>query len=239
MKEIKLKPEASRPKVLESAAKAPKTAMREAWLKSKEKTVSELKETPFAGQNEESSNTPANSAANQTVSGMKTATQKGADLTYQGGKKLTQTASRKVREKREASRVIKEAKDAAGQTGKAVKDTVPKTRIKNTAAKTIKGKPQKTVKTARRSIKGVKQGAKSIKTARRSAKAAQAAARTAQKAAQAARAAARAAVEGAKALAKAAAAVVKATIAVVKSLIAAIAAGGWVAVVVILAICLK
>ena len=76
LKEIKLKPETSRPKVLESAARAPKTAMREAWLKSKEKTVSELKETPFAGQNEESSNTPANSAANQTVSGMKTAAQK-------------------------------------------------------------------------------------------------------------------------------------------------------------------
>ena len=242
MKEIKLKPESSRPKVLESAARAPKTAMREAWLKSKEKTVSELKETPFAGQNEESSNTPANSAANQTVSGMKTAAQKGADLTYRGGKKLAQTASRKVREKCEASRVIKEAKDAAGQTGKAVKDTVSKTRIKNTAAKTIKGKPQKTVKTAGRSIKGVKQGAKSVKTAQRSAKAAQktaqAAARTAQKAAQAARAAARAAAEGAKALAKAAVVVVKATIAIVKSLIAAIAAGGWVAVVVILAICL-
>lgn len=50
MKEIKLKPETSRPKVLESAARAPKTAMRETWLKSKEKTVSELKETPFAGQ---------------------------------------------------------------------------------------------------------------------------------------------------------------------------------------------
>ena len=108
MKEIKLKPETSKPKVLESAARAPKTAMREVWLKSKEKTVSELKETPFAGQNEESSNTPANSAANQTVSGMKTAAQKGADLTYRGGKKLAQTASRKVREKREASRVIKE-----------------------------------------------------------------------------------------------------------------------------------
>ena len=86
LKEIKLKPETSRPKVLESAARAPKTAMRETWLKSKEKTVSELKETPFAGQNEESSNTPADSAANQTVSGMKTAAQKGAGP-YLSGRK--------------------------------------------------------------------------------------------------------------------------------------------------------
>ena len=242
LKEIKTKPEGGKPRLLDNAAKAPKTAMKDAWLKSKEKAVSELKATPFASQQGETSNAPANSAGDQMLSGIETAVKKSANLTYRGGKKLAQTASRKVRGKREASRVIKEAKDAAGQTGKAVKDTVSKTRIKNTAAKTIKGKPQKTVKTAGRSIKGVKQGAKSVKTAQRSVKAAQktaqAAARTAQKAAQAARAAARAAAEGAKALAKAAVAVVKATIAVVKSLIAAIAAGGWVAVVVILAICL-
>ena len=85
MKEIKLKPETSKPKVLESAARVPKTAMREAWLKSKEKTVSELKETPFVGQKEESSNAQTNSAATQTASGMKTAAQKSADLTYRGG----------------------------------------------------------------------------------------------------------------------------------------------------------
>ena len=39
---------------LDSAAKAPKTAMKDAWLKSKEKAVSELKGTPFcqpAGRN--------------------------------------------------------------------------------------------------------------------------------------------------------------------------------------------
>ena len=163
MKEIKLKPETSKPKVLESAARAPKTAVREAWLKSKEKTVSELKETPFVGQKEESSNAQTNSAATQTAYGMKTAAPKSADLTYRGGKKLAQTASRKVREKRETSSMIREMKDTAGQTGKAFKETVPKTRIKNTAAKTIKGKPQKAVKTARRSIKGVKKGKKALR----------------------------------------------------------------------------
>ena len=39
MKEIKLKPDISKPKMLESAARSPKIAMREAWLKSKEKTI--------------------------------------------------------------------------------------------------------------------------------------------------------------------------------------------------------
>ncbi|MFR5110604.1 MAG: hypothetical protein ACLTEF_04740 [[Clostridium] leptum] len=50
MKEIKTKPEGGKPKLLESAAKAPKTAMKDLWLKSKEKSVSEIKETPFASQ---------------------------------------------------------------------------------------------------------------------------------------------------------------------------------------------
>ena len=42
--------------LLESAAKAPKTAMKDVWLKSKEKAVSECKETPFASQQGETSN---------------------------------------------------------------------------------------------------------------------------------------------------------------------------------------
>ena len=224
MKEIKQKPEITKPKVLENTVKIPKTATKDLWLKSKEKTVSELRETPFAGQNEESYNAPANRAENQMVSGIETTIQMSADLTYRGGKKLAQTTAKKVRQTRETFRVVKKSKDAADQTEKAAKDTVSKIRAKNTAAKTVKGTPKKTVKTARRSIKGVKQGAKGIKTAQRSAKAArktaQATAKTAQKAAQAARAAARAAAEGAKALAKAVAAVVKATAAAIKSLVA-------------------
>ena len=62
MKEIKTKPEGGKPRLLDSAAKAPKTAMKDAWLKSKEKAVSELKGTPFASQQGETSNAPANSA---------------------------------------------------------------------------------------------------------------------------------------------------------------------------------
>lgn len=58
------------------------------------------------------------------------------------------------------------------------------------------------------------------------------------KAAHAARAAAKGAVVAAKTLAKATAATVKAIIAGVKALVAAIAAGGWVAVAVIIIICL-
>ena len=249
MKEIKTKPEGGKPKLLDKAAKVPKTAMKDLWLKSKEKSISELKETPFASQRGESSNAPANSAGDQMLSGIESAAKKGADLTYRGGKKLAQTTARKVKEKREVSRTRSEAKNAGGKTMEAAKDTASKIRTKNTAAKAIKGKPQKTVKTASRSMKGVKQGAKGIKTAQRSAKTAQQAAKAAQKTAQAtaraaraaahaARAAARATVAGVRAAIRVTAAAVKAAIAAVKGLVAAIAAGGWVAVVIILLICL-
>ena len=62
--------------------------------------------------------------------------------------------------------------------------------------------------------------------------------KTAQRAAQAARAAAKAAVVTVKAIAKATALAIKAIIAGTKALIAAIAAGGWVALIVIVIICL-
>lgn len=249
MKEIKTKPEGGKPKLLDKAAKAPKTAMKDLWLKSKEKTISEIKDSPFASQQEESSNAPANSAADQMVSGTESAVKKSADLTYRGGKKLAQATAKKVREKRESSRLLKGAKDAAGRAGKAAKGTASKIKTKNAVVKGLKGKPAKTVKTASRSVKGVKQSAKGIKTAQRSAKTAQQAAKAAQKtaqttaraakaAAQAAKAAAKAAATGVKAAVKATAAAVKATIAAVKGLIAAIAAGGWVAIVIILLICI-
>lgn len=95
---------------------------------------------------------------------------------------------------------------------------------------------QKGVKTAQATSKAA------IKTAEHTAKATQAAAKAsvkaAQRAAQAARATAKATIVAVKAAVKATIAAVKAIIAGTKALIAAIAAGGWVAVVVILVICL-
>ena len=123
------------------------------------------------------------------------------------------------------------------RAGKAAKNTSSKIRTKNTVAKAVKGKPQKAVKTASRSVKGVKQSARGIKTAQRSAKTAQkttkATARATKAAVHTAKAAAKAAITGIKAAARATAAAVKAAAAAVKSLIAAIAAGGWVAILII------
>ena len=107
------------------------------------------------------------------------------------------------------------------------------------ASSTAKG----TIKTASKSIKTAEKTAKaSIKTTQQAAKAAQrtaqATARAARAAAHATRAAAKAAVTAAKVAAKATIAAVKAIIAATKALIAAIAAGGWIAVLVIVIICL-
>ena len=178
MKEIRTKPEGVKPKVLNSASKIPKAAMKDLWLKSKEKTISEVKGAPFSGQQGETSNAPANSAGDQMLSGMEASVKKGVNLTYRGGKKLAQTTARKIQEKREVSRnlseikstgrnVISESKNIGGEATQSIQKTASAIRSKNLASKVIKRKPQKAVKTVNRSVKGVKQGAKSIKTALR------------------------------------------------------------------------
>lgn len=235
LKEIKTKAEDVKPKLMEHAAKAPKTAAKDLWLKSKEKSISEIKETPFAGQRGESSNAPANNAGDQMLSGTETTAREGASLTYRGGKKLAQATARKIKEKQDFSRTLSEAKHATGKTMDAAQSAASKIRTKHAAVRTVKGKPQKVVKTADRSLKSLKQSVKGIKTAQ---KTAQATAKSAKASAQAAKAAARATVTGVKAAIHVTVTAVKTTIAAVKGLIAAIAAGGWVAVVIILLICL-
>ena len=117
-----------------------------------------------------------------------------------------------------------------------------KTTARN-AEKAVKSTAKGTVKTTEKGIKTAQATSKAaIKTTETSVKTAQAvakaSAKTAQKAAQAAKATAKATAATIKAAAKATVAAVKAIIAAVKGLIAAIAAGGWVAVVVIIVLCL-
>ena len=105
--------------------------------------------------------------------------------------------------------------------------------------KTAKG----SVKTAQKTVKTAEQTARTaIKTSEQAAKVAQktaqALAKAARTAALAAKATAKATVATIKAAAKATVAAVKAIIAGTKALISAIAAGGWVAVVIIIVVCL-
>ena len=123
---------------------------------------------------------------------------------------------------------------AMGQTAKATakgaKGTVKSAqRTVKTAQRTAKG----TVKTAQRTSKTA------IKTADHTARAAQKTAQATAKAAKmTARATAKTAATTAKAAAKGVSATVKAMIASVKALVAAIAAGGWVAILAVVIICL-
>ena len=148
------------------------------------------------------------------------------------GGKAAKTAERTARQtgskgiKTAEKSTTKTIKQSASSAGKKTIKTVGKSG--KTAAKTVKT-AERTAKTA---IKTTKQAAKAAQ------KTAQASAKAAQKAAQAAKATAKAVVAAIKVAVKATVAAVKAIIAGVKALVAAIAAGGWVAVVVILVICL-
>lgn len=117
-----------------------------------------------------------------------------------------------------------------------------KTTARNTG-KAVKSTAKDTVKSAEKSVKTAQSTSKAaIKTTEHTAKAAQkttqASVKAAQKAAQAAKATAKATAHAVKVAVKATIAAVKAIIAGTKALIAVIAAGGWVAVVVIIVICL-
>lgn len=109
--------------------------------------------------------------------------------------------------------------------------------------KNIKLAGKEATKTTQRSVKTAEHTAKaSIKTSQQTAKAAQktaqATVKASQKAAQAAKATAKATANAVKAAAKATIATVKAIIVGTKALVAAIAAGGWIAVVIIMIVVL-
>jgi cell wall-associated NlpC family hydrolase len=138
----------------------------------------------------------------------------------------------------------------SGYTGVTPKGGAMPAETIDTAAKSVKSArkgfketAKGTVKTARKSAKTAGKSAKAaVKTAKQTAKTAQktaqAAAKAAKTAERAARTAAKAAVHTAKAATKAITATVKAAVAAVKGLAALIAAGGWIAVTVILIICM-
>lgn len=172
------------------------------------------------------------------------ASQAGAAHT-QGGSAFVRDRGRRIVE---TARFRRQTVSAANRPATAVRQTAKS--AGRATAKTAKGTvktTQRTVKTAGRSAKAAVKTAEhtsktAIKTAQATAKAsqraAQATAKAARVAAQTARATAKAAATAAKATAKAVAATVKVIIAATKALIAAIAAGGWVAVLVVIVICL-
>lgn len=220
MKSIKTKPAGPKPKMLEDVKRMPHTAMQKAWLASKEKAASGAQDAVSGDSREESLNTPANHAGDQMVESVRSVLQDGTDLAADGGKQLQKTVGRTARQRSSAPRP--ERKSAA--TG-AERLPAAKAGTKNLLPRE---KPH-AARTVRRSAKTSQTTVQS--TAAAAQKTVKAAPSAVQKVTQAAR-------TGTRALLNAAAAAVKATVAAGKSLGAAIAAGGWVAVVIVLLICL-
>ena len=153
--------------------------------------------------------------------------------TRQQGKQTIKTTARN------AEKTVKSTAQSTIKTKEAARTATKGTVKSKEAARAAKG----TVKTAEKGIKTAQTTSKAaIKTTEQTAKAAKAAAKTsvktAQKAAQAAKATAKATAHAIKVAVKATLAAIKAIIAGTKALIAAIMAGGWIAVAVILIICL-
>ena len=186
--------------------------------------------------------TGTETAAHEAVHGLDKAGRKGMKATKENISKAKDYFQRRKtdlpkKQAKDAMRRVRRSADATQKTIKTV-DRSGKT-IKQTAKSTGKAAvktTQKTIKTAEQTVRTtVKTTQAAAKTAQ---KTAQATAKAAKTAAQTARAAAKATAAGIKAAVKATAAAVKAIIAGTKALIAAIAAGGWIAVVVIIIICL-
>ena len=195
-------------------------------------------------------------ASDKVERGMDTAVHEGIHQFDKAGRKGLKDTKENVKkakdgidrfkEKRAEQSLKKQTQNIGNKTIKTAEKSAEKT-VKQSATsagkKTIKTVGKGTGKAATKSVKTAEQTAKTaIKTTQQAAKAAQktaqASAKAAQKAAQAAKATAKAVVAAAKVAVKATVAAVKAIIAGTKALVAAIAAGGWVAVVIIIVICL-
>ncbi|MDD4493967.1 MAG: CHAP domain-containing protein [Eubacteriales bacterium] len=166
--------------------------------------------------------------------------QKTADHFKQTADTLMGNAQRTQKSAEQAKNAVTNANRTLQQTRQAGRTSI---KALKQSGKDAKATGKGTVKTVKKSIKTTERTAKAaVKTAQQTAKVAQQSAKSAAKsaklAAQASKAAAKATVATAKAAAKATAALVKATIAAVKGLVALIAAGGWIAVLVIIIICL-
>ena len=230
-------------KVIDKSAVAAER-MKDAYVRTKDKAEHGV----FAAES-----SPEEYAADRTLTGTETAAHEAVRALDKVGRKGVKTTKENISkakdyfQRRKIDLPKKQAKDAMRRVRRSA-DSAQKTiktvdRSGKTIKQTAKSPGKAAIKTTQKTIKTAEQ------TARTTIKTTQAAAKTAQKTAQAtakaaktaahtARAAAKATAAGIKAAVKAAAAAAKAIIAGTKALIAAIAAGGWIAVVVIIVICL-
>ena len=229
-------------KVIDKSAVAAER-MKNAYVRTKDKAEHSV----FAAES-----SPEEYAADRTLTGTETAAHEAVHGLDKAGRKGVKTAKENISkakdyfQRRRTDLPKKQAQDSMRRVRRSADATQKTIKTVDRSGKTIKQTAKSTgktaVKTTQKTIKTAEQTARTtIKTTQAAAKTAQetaqATAKAAKTAAQTARAAAKATAAGIKAAVKATAAAVKAIIAGTKALIAAIAAGGWVAVVIILVIC--
>ena len=217
--------------------------MKQTYIVSKEKVENAVKTD---------SNSPEEYADEKIEKGIDEITHDGAYLFDKEGRKgLKDTKEnydkvkdgiQRFKQQRTERTLRKQSSSTAIKTVDTSEKTI-KQSVASAGKKNIKFAGKEATKTAQKSVKTAEHTAKTaIKTSRQTAKTtqktAQAAAKASQKAAQAVKATAKATAATVKAAAKATVAAVKAIIAAVKSLLSAIIAGGWVAVVVVILLCL-
>ena len=230
-------------KVIDKSAVAAER-MKDAYVRTKDKAEHGI----FAAES-----SPEEYAANRTLTGTETAaheTVHGLDKFGRKGVKTTKENISKAKDyfqRRKTDLPKKQAQDAMRRVRRSADATQKTIKSVDRSGKAIKQTAKSTgkaaVKTTQKTIKTAEQTARTtIKTTQAAAKKAQktvlTTAKAAKTAAQTARAATKATAAGIKAAVKATTAAVKAIIGGTKALIAAIAAGGWIAVVVIIVVCL-
>ena len=218
--------------------------MKDAYVRTKDKAEHGV----FAAES-----SPEEYAADRTLTGTETAAHEAAHGLDKVGRKSVKATKENISkakdyfQRRKTDLPKKQAKDAMRRVRRSADTTQKAIKTVDRSGKTIKQTAKSTgkaaVKTTQKSIKTAEQTArttikKTQAAAKTAQKTAQATAKAAKTAAQTARATAKATAAGIKAAVKATAAAVKAIIVGTKALIAAIAAGGWIAVVVIIVICL-
>lgn len=209
MKEIRTKPTSNKPKVLDKASRLPrntKNALVNVRDKAKEIDTRDMQKTP--------ENYAVDKIADKASSGA----QKAGDEAKKRAKQLAD------RGRQAAKRQLQNTHKAGGKTASAAKKSAKGT------IKTV----DKGIKTAKHTVKATK---RTIKTSKQAIKVAAKSAKTTTKVSvRTVRAVLKAAVTGVKLLAKAASIAVKAAATAIKSLAAAIAAGGWIVIVIIIVV---
>ena len=195
-------------------------------------------------------------AADRFEQGVDTAVHEGVRLIDRAGRKGVDVTKKSVGKANDAVRnfkvkhsenaLQKQTQNIGNKTTRTAEKSAEKAikqSARSTGNKTIKTVGKGSANAVQKSVKTAEQTAKTaIKTSQQAAKAAQqtakAAAKATQKVAQIAKATAKAAAESVKVTVKATVTATKAVIAGIKAIAAAIAAGGWIAVLIILIVCL-